>query len=87
MGNAWYITEDHLTDESDVGTRAACYDDTVKDGYKAFPVRFKLYDDDDNLYYEGRMQQQEFGPLDWATGHAGCTYMKTSFNGGSFEVL
>lgn len=34
---------------------------------------FRLYDDDDILYYEGRATLPLFLPLDWAEGYAGCT--------------
>lgn len=43
---------------------------------------FRLYDDDNHLYYEGAcldLDQQDadhaFLPLDWAEGEAGCTRM------------
>jgi len=46
--------------------------------------KFKLYDDDDNLYFEGIAQElgddddpeDEFNPLDWAMNDCGCTYIK-----------
>ena len=36
---------------------------------------FRLYDDDGNLYYEGRIAgtYNGFEPLDWAMPYAGCT--------------
>lgn len=41
---------------------------------------FRLYDDDRELYYEGRIltaddpgTEQDFAPLDWAMWNAGCT--------------
>ncbi len=42
-------------------------------GYNLF---FKLYDDDDILYYSGYLhedEEDEFAPLDWAMNEAGCT--------------
>lgn len=44
--------------------------------------KFRLYDDDDNLYFEGAMYERTYdsehvvAPLDWAMAYAGCTYMK-----------
>lgn len=46
-----------------------------KEGYTLF---FKLYDDDDILYYDGYMKsdiEDEFIPLDWAMCDSGCTSM------------
>jgi hypothetical protein len=44
--------------------------------------QFRLYDDDDNLYYEGYYngldgdEEEAFEPLDWAGAYAGCTTLK-----------
>lgn len=42
--------------------------------------RFRLYDDGDELYYEGRIVREDedddevlFAPLDWAMDDSGCT--------------
>lgn len=53
---------------------------------------FKLYDDDDNHYYSGKLLDGEdaddpFEPLDWATGNAGCTYIKYRQADGTYAVL
>ena len=39
------------------------------------PVKFRLYDDDRILYYEGEATGHVGAELahDWAMGHAGCT--------------
>ena len=44
-------------------------------------VRFRLYDDDGNLYYAGVMhtdgsEDEDFAPLEWGRHDSGCTYMK-----------
>ena len=45
-------------------------------------VKFKLFDDDGELYYEGMMtkkyleSEDPFGPLDWAMADSGCTYLE-----------
>jgi hypothetical protein len=39
--------------------------------------KFRLYDDDDNLYYSGESTCScSFAPLDWAMWDSGCTYIK-----------
>lgn len=47
---------------------------------KIMPVAIRLYDDDGELYYTGYMNEgenvDEFEPLDWAMGYAGCTTLK-----------
>lgn len=47
---------------------------------KLMPVAIRLYDDDGELYYTGYMNGggnvDEFEPLDWAMGYAGCTSLK-----------
>ena len=43
---------------------------------KGYDTYFKLYDDDDILYYSGYMHkdiEDEFSPLDWAMYDSGCT--------------
>ena len=45
-------------------------------------VKFRLFDDDGELYYEGRMTKKRldsehaFAPLDWAMNDSGCTYLE-----------
>ncbi len=47
---------------------------------KLMPIAFKLYDDDDELYFSGYMSsacsEEDFEPLDWAMGNYGCTKLK-----------
>lgn len=49
---------------------------------KTLPFEFRLFDDDGELYYEGRCGDLEaadgdnaFAPLDWAEANDGCTRM------------
>ena len=46
--------------------------------------KFKIYDDDGELYYEGRSSNQSdeiaFAPLDWAMANDGCTDIKYQDN-------
>ena len=51
-------------------------------------VKFHLFDDDDELYYEGMMTKifleesnNPLAPLDWAMYDSGCTYMMYYENG------
>lgn len=52
--------------------------------------KFRLYDDDGELYYEGLSSDAEteaaFDPLDWAMGHSGCTRIDYLING-KWEIL
>ncbi len=51
---------------------------------------FRLYDDDGELYYEGRctsqMTEAAFAPLDWAMANAGCTDLQY-LNKGKWESM
>lgn len=42
----------------------------------SLPHRFRLFDDDGYLYFEGRSDdcdsEEAFAPLDWAMGDSGC---------------
>lgn len=80
----WIITKDHIGD-LDEKTRVGY------GNYKGEPnnlsIRFKLYDDDGELCYEGRCSEEDFAPLDWAMNDAGCTEMKTSKGRAAFTTL
>ena len=44
--------------------------------------KFKLFDDDGELYYEGRCgNSSSFDPLDWAMANDGCTDIQYFENG------
>jgi hypothetical protein len=55
-------------------------------------TQFRLYDDDDNLYYEGYYnglegdEEEAFEPLDWAGAYAGCTTLRYLENGEWVEL-
>lgn len=85
----WTITADHINtfpDKNDIGAGNYRGDKPNTD----LPCRFKLYDDDDILYYEGRsndqISQSAFRPLDWSMGNAGCTRIDYLCNG-KWETL
>ena len=70
----WTITND-LTDGKKVGASSPDFDDAKAALLK---LRFRLLDDDGEVYYEGVSDdcdaQQAFAPLDdFGKGYAGCT--------------
>ena len=67
----WKITKDLLdTDSRSTAVGSGCY---TREKEEDMEYRFKLYDDDDILYYEGIASEPEFDPLDWGMNYAGCT--------------
>lgn len=75
------IDKDHINDGEYNGLT---FGDTK--GFEQFLTeKFKLYDDDGNLYYEGRASNQDdevaFEPLDWAMADSGCTDIKYLYKG------
>jgi len=68
----WTITYDHL--EKTKGSHPP----------PEHTILFKLYDDDNVLYFTGKMSKQLYDshmildPLDWAMNHSGCTGMKVN---------
>jgi len=90
----WIITKDHIyhagdpdsincvgTGDDDHGTRLRMDIDDVSLHARFMPTEFRLLDDDDEIYYEGRtfdineFERRAFAPLDWAEGD-GCTQMQ-----------
>ena len=83
MEYGWVITKDHIAD-SKAPLKTNCnavgisgpygcpFDD---DHITARGRKFKMFDDDGELYYEGYMLgENEFGPLeDFGMPNAGCT--------------
>jgi hypothetical protein len=62
-------------------------------GIKAIcKFQFRLYDGDDNLYYEGYYnglegsEEEAFEPLDWASYNSGCTTLRYLENGEWVEL-
>src|SRR5258708_20649517 len=100
---AWIITKDLISDEgeSEVGK----WGPGGKFGHKATPAQveeakangreFRMYDNDDVLYYEGRIwtigadvgSELDFAPLeDFGTPNAGCTEIRYKTDNG-WETL
>lgn len=84
--NNWIITKDHISyDQNDVGTG----NPNILNAPDKIP--FKMYDDDNELYYEGfmvsDMGESLFNPLDdFGMPNAGCTKIEI-FNNGKWEVV
>jgi hypothetical protein len=84
----WKITDDLCNEDhqfkSAVGTGSGITDD------KPLPFKFRLLDDDGEVYYLGESDdcnsQAAFTPLDWAEAYAGCTTIQF-FRLGKWETL
>lgn len=80
----WIITYNHLDDEV---VPCRYKEELVKSFEKEELIDFRLFDDDGELYYSGKMRKKyldssyPFGPLDWAMNDSGCTYMEYLENG------
>lgn len=77
----WVITKDHINGfDPDTDSLSDRVKEIIKDG-----TAFRLYDDDGELYYEGRFLMTDdhtgFEPLDWGANNAGCTEIKLFENG------
>ena len=78
MSYYWIITKDMLDtnkDYSAVGIEGPAGNCRTKEN----PVKFNMYDDDDNCYYEGILygDYEGFEPLDdFGMPDSGCTYIK-----------
>ncbi|RLC24905.1 MAG: hypothetical protein DRH93_03360 [Deltaproteobacteria bacterium] len=94
MSNQWKITKDLINKPLSRGSDSYCYGTELGTTSKVFemgrpmPVKFRLYDDDENLYFEGVMEEEDFHPLDdIGTPGYGCTGIRTSVNNKPFRVL
>lgn len=103
----WIITKDHITDGAEkapsnlnavglVGSSEIDPEDVVRlTAGEGEP--FRMFDDDGNLYYEGRflegkdtedLEAAEFQPLDnFGTPNAGCTYIEYKDASGVWKML
>lgn len=90
----WIIDKDYISEGKDVGVMGPFNTDkaltvALREG-KGTP--FKMYDDDGELYYEGRYSGPDdeclFGPLnDYGTPNAGCTEIHYKNSDGVFEQI
>lgn len=86
----WIITYDHLENKE---IPLPNYKDEIIQAFnKEELVDFRLFDDDGELYYSGKMRKKylesdyPFGPLDWAMNDSGCTYMEY-LEDGAWKIL
>jgi hypothetical protein len=91
MKGSWVITKDHLGDGAE-GTIGPSITTLTAEEIKAKGVHFKMYDDDNELYYEGycifRDGEEGFYPLeDFGEPNAGCTGIKYRNKDGTYEWL
>jgi len=78
----WEITYDHL-DEKPVSVQSPGFSDDGTDDW----IKFKMYDDDGELYYSGRMNRYDFDPLDdYGMPNAGATALHY-FQDGKWHVM
>lgn len=86
----WVITKVHLEDRDDGPTEVGKGNHDIERANE-LPYKFKLYDDDGELYYEGRCNDRDgedaFTPLDWAMHYAGCTEIRYLQDSGKWEQL
>jgi hypothetical protein len=94
----WIITKDHLFrqfEAADVDRTGTIGPRNITDEMTEQLVngegnRFRMYDDDGNLYYEGRyLGDLEYGDpvIDFGGPDAGCTYMsEPTGKNGAWEV-
>lgn len=91
--NPWIIDVDHIaepgarprTNMNAVGVRGPW--NYEGDGSE-LTVRFRMFDDDKHLYYEGRSKEIGFEPLDdFGMPNAGCTYIEYLNNEGQWEII
>ena len=66
----WAITKDYLEPTSNRNVSK----EKIEEIKQQCPHHFRLYDDDDILYYEGYSNDDNsFLPLEWAMYDSGCT--------------
>jgi len=87
MINHWIVLVDNTESNNEsVEIKSCQYPEELK--YENLPVQFRMYDDDGNLYYSGRMKIEDFDPLDdYGMPNAGCTYLKYRRGNKAWEHL
>ena len=92
---AWYIDKDLVDDGVEVGNFWSNWIDrgnTLEKCKRACKYKFRMLDDDGNLYYEGYSNdcnsEKAFAPLDdFGMPNAGCTEIQYKNNLGKWETL
>ncbi len=86
---AWVITNDYISDGENIN-RSNVDDTVLRDLKSSLIHKFRIYDSDGELYYEGLSTNQDcetaFEPLDWAMYNDGATDI-TYLNNGKWSSL
>jgi hypothetical protein len=89
----WMILKDHISrpgERTRIGVSGGMVNPSVEEA-KKLPYEFRLYDDDGNLYYEGRSDDRDsedaFHPLDYGESDAGCVRIDYKQDDGTWETL
>ena len=72
----WNVTWNHLDD-----TRMDIHGPDSWNTHTPTPFHFKLFDDDDELYFTGTCSEISFTPLDDYGAAFGCTYIQYYIDG------
>ena len=80
---SWVITKDHTEKQGDKASLVGKIYTTEDEHLNINKTeKFRLYDGDNHLYYEGfafideAHDETGFEPLDWGTAYAGCTHIE-----------
>jgi hypothetical protein len=97
INHAWIIDKDHIDDGDSKGiTGPRSAPEALVQELRTNPDtghKFRLYDDDDELYYEGRFlgdpySEEAFAPLDdYGTPNAGATRIDYLADNGKWVTL
>lgn len=86
----WRITKDNLADPKDkpgTNSNAVGLTSTIFRDIVPLPHKFRMLDDDGEVYYEGFCNRESFQPLDdFGMPNAGCTMIEYQ-NNGKWELL
>jgi hypothetical protein len=81
----WIVTRDLIDDGKMTGARSGCTSRNVMP--EDLPVWFRIFDGDRNLYFEGRMDEASFAPLDDLGAAYGATELKYREPGKPWIIL
>lgn len=100
--NGWVIDRDYINVGSDaqhsrvgIGETATSFHRGVAVAEVSNPVRFRVLDDDGEVYYGGAIsrawidgeEELAFSPLAWAMGDAGATELQYHYGDGAWRTL
>ena len=82
----WVITKDHVSSAGEKSDEGRC--STGYPHVRGPWHEFRIYDDDGELYYEGKSSSKSFDPLDdFGTPNAGATSIAYRNKSGEWVVL